>query len=149
MRVHLPAPAFHIGTEPAVIVKIGTAAAVILGTGSPDLFPGGAGLVTAFIILGTAALTGKHGQALLSIQAPAASSGKAAASAMGVLVPAVRRQELPPAVPVRFYYTGPALRGFVPCVNCRGSQNFPLPRCLPAPGVLKWQLTAGAAWFPG
>ena len=116
MRVYLPAPAFHIGTEPAVIVKIGTAAAVILG---PVLFPGGAGLVTAFIILGTAALTGKHGQALLSIQAPAASSGKAAASAMGVLVPAVRRQELPPAVPVRFYYTGPALRGFVPCVNCR------------------------------
>ena len=87
MRVHLPAPAFHIGTEPAVIVKIGTAAAVILGTGSPVLFPGGAGLVTAFMILGTAALTGKHGQALLSIQAPAASSGKAAASAMGVLVP--------------------------------------------------------------
>ena len=119
MRVHLPAPAFHIGTEPAVIVKIGTAAAVILGTGSLVLFPGGAGLVTAFIILGTAALTGKHGQALLSIQAPAASSGKAAASAMGVWVPAVRRQELPPAVPVRFYYTGPALRGFVPCVNCR------------------------------
>lgn len=37
----------------------------------------------------------------------------------GVLVPAVHRQELPPAVPVRFYYTGPALRGFVPCVNCR------------------------------
>ena len=87
MRVRLPAPAFHISTEPAVIVKIGTAAAVILGTGSPDLFPGGAGLVTTFIILGTAALTGKHGQALLSIQVPAASSGKAAASAMGFWFP--------------------------------------------------------------
>lgn len=80
----------------AVIVKIGTAAAGDPRHWQPGTFSRRRRSCDSLHNTGDSGSTGKHGQALLSIQAARASSGKAAASAMGVWVPPSAGQELPP-----------------------------------------------------